>query len=205
MQILVAGCGRVSAAVITQLIDAGQDVIVIESDPAQLARIQHLDCQTFIGVPIDAKLLSDAGIAQADAFLGLSDQENLNVMSAQIAKQFFDVPLCIARIFNQENESIYQAMGLHTVCQTSLVMDQILSRLGFVPTEDHTTVLGHPIRYDLFVPPASWWNKRINDLSIKHRVHILARVDRDGFKVVSPDVLIREGDQLILVREEDSL
>lgn len=202
MQILVVGCGRVGSAVIAQLIQSGQDVVVIESDPSQLQRIQHLDCETFVGSPIDIKLLAAAGIEQCEAFIGLSDQENINVMSAQIAKRFFNIPLCIIRIFNPENEEAYQAQDLETVCQTAMVMDQILDRLGFVPAEDHTTVLGYPIRYDLFDTPASWWNKRVMDLAERHNVHILARISEAGFRIVRPQDLVNEGDQLVLADEE---
>lgn len=203
MQVLVVGCGRVGSAVIAQLIQAGQDVVVIESDPAQLARIQHLDCETFVGSPIDIKFLTAAGIEQCEAFLGLSDQENINVMSAQIARQFFNVPHCVIRIFNPDNEAAYQAMGLETISQTAMVTDQILERLGFVPAEDHTTVLGYPVRYDLFDTPASWWNKRVMDLAARHNVHILASITGSGFRIVRPQDLIQEGDQLILAREEE--
>ncbi len=122
MKILILGCGRVGAR-LAQLMEAdGHKVSVIDSDPDALNRLpETFKGQTTLGTGIDTDVLKAAGIEGANAFAAVTNFDNTNIMACQIAKEIFGVPNVLARIYDPGRESLYQELGLETVCPTTLV------------------------------------------------------------------------------------
>jgi trk system potassium uptake protein TrkA len=108
---------------LAQLMEAdGNKVSVIDSDPDALNRLpETFKGQTTLGTGIDADVLKAAGIEGANAFAAVTNFDNTNIMACQIAKEIFGVPNVLARIYDPGRESLYQELGLETVCPTTLV------------------------------------------------------------------------------------
>ena len=132
MEVLLIGAGKVGANLAEELIDAGEDVIIIEQNPEILQNLDHLDCTKIEGMPIDIDVLESAGIRSVDAVACVSDNENMNVMAGQLIKNIYDKEKVIVKIENPANESMYQAMGLQTVCTTSMIIGAVLQNLDYV-------------------------------------------------------------------------
>lgn len=199
MQILVVGCGRVGAAVVEELVDAGQDVIVIDSQESQLTRIEHVNCEKIVGIPIDKKVLADAGIEYCDAFLGLSDLENINAMTAGIAKNHFNVPQCVIRVFNPMNVPLYHSQGFGTISQTELVMERVLETLNFEPALDETNILGQELIFRMIDPEPRFIGLTVQDLYTKYEVRVIGLLDGEHFELSDPGMVIMKSHQLMTI------
>jgi len=74
--------------------------------------------------------LRQAGIEKADAFCSLTNGDNTNLISAQVARKIFNVPKVITRIYDPRRASIYSALGLDilsgTILFASMVRDKIV-------------------------------------------------------------------------------
>jgi trk system potassium uptake protein TrkA len=79
-------------------------------------------------VEIDNDVLMEAGIDKADMFLAMTPADNINIMASQIAKDIFNVPRVIARIFDPSREFIYRRLGLRTINPTELGINVIKNR-----------------------------------------------------------------------------
>jgi trk system potassium uptake protein TrkA len=73
-----------------------------------------------IGTGIDEDVLRRAGTDQADAFAAVTDDDNTNIMASQIAKVVFGVKKVVTRIYDSAREDTYHALGLKTICPTTL-------------------------------------------------------------------------------------
>ena len=136
MYIIIAGCGKIGANLVKTLSNEGHDVVVIDPNEESFAQLENgTNCLTVTGMSIDEDVLKSAGIEHADALLAVTSDDNVNIMTAQIAKQLYHVPHVVTRIYDPDKDAVLRQMGLNTVCPTMLTVAKIGSLLG--ETEEH--------------------------------------------------------------------
>jgi trk system potassium uptake protein len=101
MYIVILGAGRIGYQLARQLIDEGKNVALIESDK-DTARdvLARLDCLVVNenGTSLDA--LKKAGIQKADAFVSVTDFDEVNMIACGLVSSEFEKPVTIARVKN---------------------------------------------------------------------------------------------------------
>lgn len=121
MRIVIAGCGRVGTDLALTLSEEGHDVSVIDDRPGIFRRLgSRFNGTTHDGLAYDVRLLKEAGIEFADVFVSVTDTDNANMMSAQVAKQVFGVPTVIARLDDPSREDAYRALDVPFVAGAKL-------------------------------------------------------------------------------------
>lgn len=126
MYIIIAGCRKVGSNLAIVLSQANHDVVVIDSDPENFKLLgSGFNGLTITGMPIDEDVLRSAGIEAADALAAVSNDDNMNVMISQIATNLFHVPRVITRVYDPEREIVFNRLGLHTICPTTLAVEKI--------------------------------------------------------------------------------
>jgi trk system potassium uptake protein TrkA len=136
MYIIIAGCGKVGASLVNKLSEEGHDVVVIDRDENNFSRLgRGSNCMTIIGIPIDEDVLKEAGIEKADALAAVTVDDNTNIMIAQIAQQLYHVPFVIMQTDDPEKQRALAAMGLRTVCSTTLTVEAFFTALKKGETE----------------------------------------------------------------------
>jgi trk system potassium uptake protein len=133
VKILVLGCGRVGSTISYTMSEAGHDVTIIDQYPDSFKRLpRDYKGKTLVGNGIDEDVLRKANIEQSDAFVAVTNGDNRNIMSVQIAKVRFKVPKVIARIYDPIRAEVYSEMGIDTICTTSvasgIMQDMILGK-----------------------------------------------------------------------------
>ncbi len=138
MYVVIAGCGRVGSQLAKNLDEEGHSVVVIDKDYDSQRRLGSSFSGRFVtGNAFDIDDLVEAGIEEADVFCALTNLDNTNIMSCQVAKKIFNVPEVIGRLYNPERLSTYQQLGLEMVCGTSLIVTEVKNR---VVTSGYDTV-----------------------------------------------------------------
>ena len=126
MYIIVAGCRKVGSNLAIALAQEDHDVVVIDSDPENFRLLgSGFNGLTISGMPIDEDVLRSAGIEKADALAAVSNDDNMNVMITEVAKNIFHVPKVITRVYDPEREPVFNKMGITTICPTSLAVEKI--------------------------------------------------------------------------------
>jgi trk system potassium uptake protein TrkA len=119
MRVVIMGCGRVGAALASELSREGHDVFILDTDEAAFRFLPDgFIGQTFVGNGIDLDVLRRIGIEKADVFVSATRGDNRNVMAAQIAKHIFGVKVVASRVFDPLREEMYRNMGLRTINPT---------------------------------------------------------------------------------------
>jgi trk system potassium uptake protein TrkA len=120
MKALVIGCGRVGSSLAKELDEAGWDVTVIDEREEALSRLgENWGGGFVVGHGMDAKLLREAGIAEAEAVVVATNGDNTNIVVGQVAQKMFGIDCVIVRILDPARAEFYASRGLRTVCPTS--------------------------------------------------------------------------------------
>ena len=79
------------------------DITLVDIDPEKLAGLQdRLDIRTVTGAASHPSVLEQAGGQDADLVLAVTNQDEVNMASCQIAHSLFHTPKKIARIRSSE-------------------------------------------------------------------------------------------------------
>ena len=136
MNILVIGCDQVGAALVRDLERIGHDISLVEKDPEQLKRLDGFDDYAFggaalVGDPTDADVLKQGGIENCDAVAAVSEDDSVNLMAAQIAKNIFRREKVICRVSDPHLQILYHKYyGLETICPTILTEQAVFRALA---------------------------------------------------------------------------
>jgi trk system potassium uptake protein TrkA len=131
MYVIIAGCGRIGAMLVNRLAESGHNVVVVDRDRSSFSFLGNgCNCLTITGMPIDEDVLKEAGIERADALLAVTEDDNINIMVSQIAKQLFNVPLVIMQTNNPERQQVLISLGFDVICPTTLTVDSLIGSLS---------------------------------------------------------------------------
>lgn len=126
MRIIVMGCGRVGSDLAIQLSAEGHDVRVVDRDPKGRRLLPtKFTGQFHVGNGYNRAVLSTAGIEQADAFVAVTSGDNSNIVAARVARETYQVPTVIARIYDPRRADIYRELGIPTVASVRWTVHQI--------------------------------------------------------------------------------
>jgi trk system potassium uptake protein TrkA len=135
MSVVIVGCGRVGAVVAENLDALGNDVLVVDTNPRAFDRLPP----TFRGRAIrgdgpDEDVLRRAGAENADLFLALTEGDNRNIISTQLAAEVLGARRVIAKVNDPLRATAYADLGIATLCRTNLMADAIHAYLGLPRT-----------------------------------------------------------------------
>jgi trk system potassium uptake protein TrkA len=118
-KVVIMGCGRVGAALATELSREGYQVTILDYDPAAFVFLpDDFNGTRVVGNGTDIDVLRRIGVEGMDIFVSATRGDNRNVMAAQIARHIFGVPIVAARVFDPLREEMYRNMGLRTINPT---------------------------------------------------------------------------------------
>jgi len=130
VKIIIMGCGRVGAQLASLLDADGHQITVLDIDAHSFRRLPpSFGGTALVGDGTDEEMLKKAGIAEADAFVAVTQGDNRNVMGAQIAKNIFNVRRVICRIYDPLRKDVYEALGLEAVSPTTVFAQLLRDKL----------------------------------------------------------------------------
>jgi trk system potassium uptake protein TrkA len=121
MMVVIMGCGRVGAAVATRLAEEGHAVTVLDTDGFAFSRLPpDFTGKCLDGSGTDDRMLEEAGIRRADAFVALASGDNRNILAAQKAKHMFGVKIVVSRVKDPYRSELFARLGLRTFSPTKV-------------------------------------------------------------------------------------
>ena len=131
MKTVIVGCGRVGSVLADAFDRAGHQVIILDMKTTAFDRLPG----AFKGAAVrgdgtDEDTLRRAGAEGADVFMAMTEGDNRNVMSAQLATEALGAKQVIAKINDPLRASAYAELGIATLCRTNLMASAITEFLG---------------------------------------------------------------------------
>ncbi len=205
MHVIIVGCGRVGSELAKLLAGEGHDIVIIDKNSASFERLGGtFNGLTVVGNGFDLSLLKQAGIEKADAFCAVTNGDNTNLVSAQVAKRIFNVPKVIARVYDPHRANIYSALGLDIISGTilfaAMLRDKIIEsrfssylietkELGVIEIEAKNDLVG----------------KTIEEINIPGEFLVTAIKKLEGVIIPNPGTVLKSRDTLMAVVKVASL
>jgi trk system potassium uptake protein TrkA len=206
MHVIVVGCGRVGSELAVNLDHAGHSVAVIDKNRNAFRRLpERWSGRAVLGFGFDRDHLEQAGIAEAEALAAVTSGDNTNILTARIARETYQIPNVVARIYDPRRAVIYQRLGIPTVATVTWTTDQVMRRL--VPeqtTTDWTDPSGTVSMVERALPP-SWAGHRLSALGEPGRFRLVAITRAGHARLAGPDLVGQEGDILHLTVVKDAI
>jgi len=205
LRIVIAGCGRVGSDLARTLAEDGHDVSVIDNRPGVFRRLGNtFNGTTHVGIAYDVRALREAGIEFADAFVAVTNSDNANVMSVQMAKQVFGVPNVLARLDDPAREDAYRALEVPFVPGAGLVSNVIREIVLDNEFGYHITFSHGNVEIVEIVLGAKAEGLSVEQLEIDNGFRVAAVV-RDNKTIIPRDAFALQSDDLVVGALRDGM
>ncbi|MDR3307889.1 MAG: TrkA family potassium uptake protein [Coriobacteriales bacterium] len=198
MNIIVVGCGRVGSQLATLFSQEDNNIVVIDNDQQSFSNLgRNFEGRTLVGVGFDEEVLLDAGVEECDVLAAVTDQDNSNLMIAEMGRKLFGVPHVLTRLYNPDRESAYMQLGLDYVCGTTLVAEEIYSKIA-AKHGSHVDTFGdyEVLRFALNLSDTEKKAIQVSELERDHEIRIIAfeRKDQSLSSIPTKDSILYHGD-----------
>ncbi len=130
MKVVIMGCGRVGARLAGLLDGDGHSVTILDTDTYSFRRLPPtFKGNALVGNGLDQEVLKRSGIEGADAFVATTQGDNRNIMASQIAKNIFNVPKVVSRIYDPLRQELYSTMGIEAISPTTIFAQILRERV----------------------------------------------------------------------------
>jgi len=171
MNFIVIGCGRVGSELAHHLFKSGHQVVVVDVNRQAFNRL-HPDFRgrTLEGEGLAENVLERAGAREADGLAAVTNSDALNAVVAHTAREFYNVPVVVARNYDPSMRRLIEAFGLQTVGSTIWGAQRVEEML-INPTEKvvYSAGNGEVEIYEIRIPE-SW-----NDRTLKELVGLIQK------------------------------
>ncbi|HEX2850814.1 MAG TPA: TrkA family potassium uptake protein [Acidimicrobiales bacterium] len=206
MHVIVVGCGRVGRELAVRLDEAGHSVAVIDKNRNSFRKLpERFTGRAVLGFGFDRDHLEQAGVRDAGAVAAVTSGDNSNILTARIARETYEIPNVVARIYDPRRATIYQRLGIPTVATVTWTTEQVLRRLfpddSAVDWVDPTGQLSLIER----TLPEPWAGKKLDPLTDADRHRVVALTRSGVARIPTAGMVGQEGDVLHVMVRQDSV
>lgn len=128
--IIIVGCGKFGATVAEKLTLERKNIVIIDKNKDAFFKLSdNFSGFTYEANGIEEDILIKANIENTNVLLATTEDDNTNLMIAQIAKTIYNVPIVVARVFDPSKEETYNDFGIETISPTRLLAEKFRSIL----------------------------------------------------------------------------
>jgi trk system potassium uptake protein TrkA len=207
VHVIVVGCGRVGSGLAIALDRDGHDVAIIDKNQDAFRKYLPTSWggRAVHGFGFDRDHLEEAGVREAGALAAVTSGDNSNILSARIARETYEIPRVVARIYDPRRALIYQRLGIPTVATVTWTIDQVMRRLF---EDSSVTEWAEPTGQIVLVErslPTAWAGRSLAALSTNPSFRLVS-LTRAGQAHLASDTLVgQEGDLLHLAVQKDAI
>jgi trk system potassium uptake protein len=129
MYAIIAGGGKVGFFLARELIEQGNEILIIENNPERAETIANeLGNVVLRGNADEASTLAEAGAERADVVIAVTGDDEDNLVLCQVAKRRFGTRRTIARINDPRNESLFRMLGIDATVNATQMMLSVLEQ-----------------------------------------------------------------------------
>ena len=207
MHVVIVGCGRVGSSLAQRLLGDGHSVALIDKSARSFEKRfpEGFAGTKVIGFGFDRDRLAEAGIERADAAAAVTSGDNSNIIVARIAKETYQVPHVMARIYDPGRAQVYRRLGIPTVATVEWTTDQALRRLmPDVTQAEWIDPTGRVALVERGLPQA-FAGRRLGLLDEDPRWRLVSVTRGGAAQLPTPELVGQEGDVLAFIAERQSL
>ncbi len=219
MKIIICGAGEVGFSIAKYLENEGDiDITVIDDNVDRLHKISNsIDVTTLKGKVSSPKNLSNAGASDADMLIAVTDSDEINIVTCEIADILFNITTTIARVrekdyMEKDWDNLFSTNGLKVsnIISPEEEVASMLARMVAISgahdllsfSEDKVRLIG--VRLDESCPVINTPLEQLTELfpDLNSKVVLIVRKE----KLIVPNKLSQmlEGDDVYLIADSDN-
>jgi trk system potassium uptake protein TrkA len=199
MYIVIAGCGRLGAQLASIAAKDKHDVAVVSRTVDDFKRLtDNFNGITLEGIEFDIDTLKSAGIEQAGAFAAVTSDDNTNIMAAQVARNVFKVPIVVARVFDPLKEKTFNALGIDSICPTTLGAASIYSKFVIKDKSSHFLFYNDKVELIEVIYKNKKVLNKVKELEALGNFKIVTIGHDRETLIAKGDMILHEGDNLLI-------
>jgi trk system potassium uptake protein TrkA len=199
MHVIVVGCGRVGSGLAVALAAGGHSVVMVDKRAEAFRRLpDEWPGERMIGFGFDRDLLDTAGATRASALAAVTSGDNSNILTARIARETYEIPAVVARIYDPRRAEIYQRLGIPTVATVTWTTNQVLRRLLPEQSATEWSDAADRVRLVEHLLPATWGGRQLSDVERPGEIRLVSVTRAGVAQLPTPELLGQEGDVLHL-------
>ncbi len=206
MNIIVVGCGRVGSQLATLLSNDGHNVCVIDREAASFKELgRDFNGRTIKGIGFDEDVLREADVENCDVLAAVTNLDNSNLMTAEVARKLYNVPHVITRLYSPQRESAYLQLGLDYVCGTTLVAEDMFAKIQS-GRGHHIDTFGdyEIVRFSLTLEEEGVNSIKVAELESPHEVRIAAFEHNGETSSPTKESVLYNGDIIVAAVSHES-
>lgn len=123
---VVIGCGRLGANIANELSNEEKSVLIIDRNKESFRKLSpHFGGLMITGDATSIEVLQEVNIEKADHVIVVTDNDNTNIMVAQMTKELFNVADVVARIYDTDRLCILENHNIATICPGDLSINKL--------------------------------------------------------------------------------
>lgn len=138
---VVAGFGEVGRRVAERLREAGEDILIVESDGGLAVTGREAGYEVLLGDIADPKVLQKADVDDARALILATGNDDRSLLAAELAQAQFGCKRILARVDDPANIPAFERAGVTVVSPQAAVASELAALAGPSPLSDILTAV----------------------------------------------------------------
>lgn len=215
MKIFIVGAGQVGSNLAFKLNKEGHDVTIIDKRTDKIEEIEKMMDVRAINSSLSPKLLKELDVASAHMLIAVTDVDEINLISCQIARKY-NVLHKIARVNNLQYDVKYSEMDagdfgadliINQMSQTAAEVVQLVRTPGSTDIANFSDNEVELVAYRIH-PESLLANRHL--LSLKEleafQDHLVVAINRDGNTIIpSGKSKLLGGDKIYIIGRADTV
>lgn len=205
MRIVFVGAGEIAVDTARNLIQKGNEVVIIEQDRDKIERLSdELDCGFLHGDGGRPAILREADPARTDLLFCLTNSDQANIIASLVARSM-GFSQVVTSIQDADFEGICHELGLEkTIVPGRTISRHLVDMARGVDTLELSTILKDDARLFTFVARKED-AKPLSELGLPEDSRVICYYRKGRFSFAEHDIRLREGDEVVILTRSDRL
>ncbi len=212
MKIIIVSGGHIGSNVARHLVSENQQVTVLEKSSSVVDRLENqLDAMVICGDATNINVLEEAGIKDADIFIPVTDQDNVNILSSILAKKLNPALKIIAKVKYYSyifDGSLITPEGLyidHVINPNDIIINKIACMMDYPEATEIESFYEGRVQLVGFTADRSFpfLNKTLIETvrsdQFFHGIRVVAIQNEDKLVIPNGNSRIEENDRVFLI------
>ena len=206
MRVIIMGCGRVGAPLAERLDSEGHDVRAIDNDRRAGSRLsKRFGGRFLLGNGFSRRLLEQAEIGSADAFIAVTADDNANIVGARVAKEDYRVPRVVARIYDTRRADIYRNVGIPTVATVRWTVNEVYQLLFHRQLQPEQSFGDGDTKLVRATVAAHLHGRKLNEFNVEGEIQVVELTRGGRSRIPGYGATIQSGDLVSFIVATTSL
>ena len=199
-QFVVIGLGKFGKVVATNLVELGNEVLVMDTNPEEVKKMEGIASAAVVADATSTDVLHSLGVRNFDCvIICIGHNLQSSILTTLICKDL-GVKYVVAKAQNDQHKKVLERIGADMVVFPEVYMGKKVASMLDNPSMNEIMSLTDNYKIVEIPVPDSWCDKTIKEIDIRKKHKISVIFIKRGEEVISPEpeTQFLKGDLLIV-------